>query len=255
MLQQLSKCWRLVGTGLSFIIFGLGGIILPIIAVPLLTITTRDKVIRERRAQMVIHYSFRVFVEIMRIVGILTYQIEGVEKLKTAKLILANHPTLLDVVFLISIVPNANCVVKGNLARNFFTRGPIKTAGYIVNDYASDIITGASKAFEKGQALIVFPEGTRTTASELLKLKRGASNIAVRANADITPVLIDCTPLALTKQLPWYKVPDRKMHFSIKVRDVIKIEPFVRDIQPSRGSRMLTRELSEYFNQEHASHE
>lgn len=255
MVQQLSMGWRVIGTGLSFVIFGLGGIILPMIAVPLLTITTRDKVLRERRAQKVIHHSFRVFVEIMRVVGILTYQVEGVEKLKTAKLILANHPTLLDVVFLISIVPNANCVVKGNLVRNFFTRGPIKTAGYIVNDDASDIITDASNAFEKGQALIIFPEGTRTTPAELLKLKRGASNIAVRANADVTPVVIDCTPVGLTKQLPWYKVPIRKMHFTIQVRDVIKVEPFVRDIQPSKGSRMLTRELSQYFNQECAPHE
>jgi 1-acyl-sn-glycerol-3-phosphate acyltransferase len=255
MLQQLSKWWRLFGTGLSFVIFGLGGVLLPIIAVPLLIITTRDKVERERRAQKVIHHSFRVFVEIMRIMGILNYQIEGVEKLKTASLILANHPTLLDIVFLISIVPNANCVVKGSLARNLFTRGPIKTAGYIINDDASDIITDAANTFEKGQALIIFPEGTRTTPSEPLKLKRGASNIAVRANADITPIVIDCTPLGLTKQLPWYKVPIRKMHFTIQVKDAIKVEPFVCDIQPSLGSRLLTRELSQYFNQEHAPHE
>jgi 1-acyl-sn-glycerol-3-phosphate acyltransferase len=255
MLQQLSKWWRLIGTGLSFGIFGLGGVLLPIIAVPLLIITTRDKVERERRAQKIIHYSFRVFVGIMRIIGILNYQIEGAEKLKSARLILANHPTLLDIVFLISIVPNANCVVKGSLARNLFTRGPIKTAGYIINDDASDIITDAANTFEKGQALIIFPEGTRTTPLEPLKFKRGASNIAVRANADITPVVIDCTPLALTKQLPWYKVPNRKMHFTIQVRDVIKVEPFVCNIQPSRGSRMLTRELSQYFNQEYAPHE
>ena len=173
MLQQLSILWRVIGTGLSFVIFGLGGVILPIIAVPLLFVTTRDRVLRERRAQKVIHHSFRVFVEVMRIIGILTYQIEGIEKVKTAKLILANHPTLLDVVFLISMVPNANCVVKGKLARNIFTRGAIKTAGYIINDDASDIITGASEAFEKKQALIIFPEGTRTTPPQPLKLKEG----------------------------------------------------------------------------------
>lgn len=249
-MQQLSFLWRLFGTGLSFVIFGLGGVILPVIAVPLLLMTTRDQVLRERRAQKVIHHSFRVFVEIMRIVGILTYQLEGIEKLKTAKLILANHPTLLDVVFLISMVPNANCVVKGNLARNIFTRGPIRTAGYIINDDASDIITGAREAFEKKQALIIFPEGTRTTPTQPLTLKRGAGNIAIRTNADITPIIIDCTPLGLTKQLPWYRVPGRKMHFTIQVRDVIKVEPFVINIPPSKGSRMLTRELSQYFNRE-----
>ncbi|MFT5659173.1 MAG: 1-acyl-sn-glycerol-3-phosphate acyltransferase [Gammaproteobacteria bacterium] len=254
-MRGLSYLRRLIGTGLSFVIFGLGGVILPIIAVPILLATTRDKVVRERRAQRVIHHSFRVFVEIMRIIGILTYQIEGAEKLRSAQLILANHPTLLDVVFLISMVPNANCVVKGNLARNLFTRGPIKTAGYIINDEASDIITGASDAFAKGQALIIFPEGTRTTASQPIELKRGAGNIAVRANADITPIIIDCTPLALTKQAPWYKVPVRAMHFTIQVRDVIKVSPYICNIQPSRGSRMLTRDLSQYFNEEYKPHE
>lgn len=250
MLQQLSCLWRIFGTGLSFVIFGLGGVMLSIIAMPLLFITTHDKVLRERRTQKIIHHSFRVFIEIMRMMGILTYQLEGVEKLKTARLILANHPTLLDVVFLISMVPNANCVVKGNLARNIFTRRPIKAAGYIINK-ASGIITGAREAFDKNQALIIFPEGTRTTPQTPLKLQRGASNIAVRANVDITPIIIDCTPLTLTKCVPWYEVPECKMHFTIQVCDVIKVEPFVRNIQPSKGSRMLTRELSQYFNREY----
>lgn len=64
------------------------------IVVPLLIIMARDTVRRECRAQKVIHHSVRVFVEIMRIIFILNYQIEGIEKLEKTSLILANHPAL-----------------------------------------------------------------------------------------------------------------------------------------------------------------
>jgi hypothetical protein len=54
----------------------------------------------------------------------MTYQIEGGERLqRDGLLVLANHPTLIDVVCLISLLPNADCVVKRAVACNPFMRG------------------------------------------------------------------------------------------------------------------------------------
>jgi len=56
------------------------------------------------------------------------------EKLnRPGQLIIANHPTLVDIVFLISRVKQANCIVKQKLWHNPFMRGPILNAGYISN--------------------------------------------------------------------------------------------------------------------------
>lgn len=250
MLEKIDYARRWFGTAFSFFIFGVGGIVLPTFIVPVLYCLPGDELTRVQRAQRSIHHFFRVFIEMMRFLGVLTYQIEGIEKLKEARLILANHPTLLDVVFLISMVPNANCVVKGKLTRNKFIRWPIKAAGYIINEEAGDVISAAARAFDNGQILIVFPEGTRTTPSKKLQLQRGGANIAVRTSSAITPVLIYCTPTTLTKNDRWYQIPHKRMHFRIIVRDRLAVNQYEKDLRPSIGARNLTGDLAIYFNKE-----
>ncbi len=247
---KINHLWRWLGTAFSFFIFGLGGILLPLIAVPILFLIPGSSLQREQRAQQVIHRSFRFYIGMMKSLGVISYQLEGVERLRSAQLILANHPSLIDVIFLIALVPNANCVVKGRLVRNPFTRGPIKTAGYIINDNSNDVISAASDAFVKGHALIIFPEGTRTTPGQSVSLKRGAANVAIRAEADITPVIIGCTPTTLTKQDRWYQVPSRKVHFHIRVDEKMPVSEYLEQCAPSVGARKLTADLTEYFNKE-----
>lgn len=250
-LAKIRYGWRWLATAFSFFMFGVGGILIPLIVVPILYLMPGDQIRREQRGQKFIHYSFGLFIWMMKILGVLSYKISDVERLKQAKLILANHPSLLDVVFLISLVPNANCVVKAALLRNPFMRGPTKAAGYIVNEGdADDVIVAAKEAFDKGHAMIVFPEGTRTIPSQPITLKRGAANIAVRTGVDITPILITCVPTTLTKSDRWYHIPDKAMHFEIKITEKIAVAPYLEDINSSKGARMLTQDLTKYFNNE-----
>ena len=254
--SKLGHVWRWIATALSFFLFGVGGVLISVFLMPILYLSTWNSSIREQRGQKVIHYSFRLFVWIMKSLGVLTHQLSGVEKLLDAKLIVANHPSLIDIVYLISIVPNANCVVKSKLFRNPFTWGALKTAGYIVNTGdAEDVIAAASRAFKKGHALIIFPEGTRTTPSQPLEFKRGAANVAIRTEADITPVLIECKPTTLTKNDRWYHVPNKRVRFSLQVEDKIEIGPYLKDGSSSKSARMLTRDLTDYFSKEIRLHE
>ena len=127
-------------------------------------------------------------------------------------LILANHPTLIDVVLLVSLLPNADCVVKHAVARNPFMRGPVRAAGYVANSDGAGLVDDCIAAVHAGGNLVIFPEGTRTEPGQPLRLQRGAANIAVRGRLDITPVRITCTPLTLTKGQKWYRVPSRRFH-------------------------------------------
>jgi len=256
LVEKIKYGWRWFATAFSFFSFGVGGILIPIFVVPVLYLLPGDQLLRERRGQKFIHHSFRFFIGMMKFMGVLTYDVSDIEKLKDAKLILANHPSLLDVVFLISFVPNANCVVKSKLVQNPVMMGPLKAAGYIVNDEAADdVIVAAAEAFEKGHALIVFPEGTRTTPSEPMQLKRGAANIAIRTEMDITPVLIECVPTTLTKADRWYQIPYKRMHFRIQVKEQIEIDKYLGDLSPTKAARMLTTDLRHYFLQELRLHE
>ncbi|PHS69980.1 MAG: 1-acyl-sn-glycerol-3-phosphate acyltransferase [Methylophaga sp.] len=251
MWNRIDYGWRWFATAFSFFMFGLGGILVPIVVIPILYLLPGSTVQKQQRGQRFIHYAFRTFIGMMASLGVLTYEVKHRTKLQDAKLVLANHPTLLDIVFLISIIPNASCIVKSALVRNPFTWGPIKLAGYIINDDDADNVLALAKtAFNKNHALVVFPEGSRTTPHQQTTLKRGAANIAIRTQVDISPVLIQCTPLTLTKMHRWYQIPKKRMHFYIEIKDKIMISPYLESKTPSKGARQLTRDLSQYFNQE-----
>ncbi|MEW6562764.1 MAG: lysophospholipid acyltransferase family protein [Pseudomonadota bacterium] len=254
MFERWDRFKRLVGTGLSFLTFGLGGLLLRLVYFPVLRLLVRDAESQARYARLAIHHAFRGFIGLMRVLGVLEYRIEGIERLqRPGLLILANHPTLIDVVFLISLVPNANCVVKGSLARNPFTRGPVTATGYITNSAGgTELVTDCIASLEAGDNLIIFPEGTRTPVGGEMKLQRGAANIAVRGGCNITPVVIRCEPLSLTKGQPWWKIPFRRVRFTIEVREDIPVEPFLDASQQEAAlaARRLTDYLHGYFSKE-----
>jgi 1-acyl-sn-glycerol-3-phosphate acyltransferase len=250
MLVRLEFAWRWFVTAFSYFMFGLGGLLFTLLVVPTLYCLPGGAPARARRAKWLLHRLFQVYVRMIRWIGVLTYEIEGAEKLHDARLILANHPSLLDVVFLISMVPNANCVVKGKLTKNFFTRGPVKAAGYIMNHEAADVIDAAADIMANGQALIIFPEGTRTDPERGMQLRRGAANVAIRTSSAITPVLIYCEPAGLTKKQRWYQVPKTRMHLRFLVMDKFSVDRYVAEPIPSRGARNLSADLLKYFIRE-----
>lgn len=240
-LKHLNYLWRILATGFCFVVFGLGGVIFLLTVFPLLNLLIRKKSQRSVFARKIIRFSFRAFVELMNFVGVLCYDTRGLERLdRHGLLILANHPTLIDTVFLMAFVKNADCIVKSSLWHNVFTRGPVRAAGYICNDNATGLIEDCNASLNKASNLTIFPEGTRTGRDGVLTFKRGAANIALRSHRNITPVIIQCKPPTLTKGEKWWHVPPVKAHFKIDVQDDIAIGAFV-------SARQLTDYLQDYF--------
>lgn len=251
MFRVVGRVWRLLATAISFTIFGLGGVLVSLLVVPFIYLTSSTLYKRHQRGKALVHHLFWLYIQMMRLLGVLTFEVHGLEKLKNAQLVLANHPTLIDVVFLIALMPNANCVVKKALIKNPFTRGIINVAGYIINDESATAVVDAAMAvFEQGDALIIFPEGTRSKPGQKLQLKRGAANVAVRTKAEVTLVKINCEPITLTKGQPWYNVPASRPHFTIMVDKVMSMQLFTDMDKPSVTARIVTNELTEYFNKE-----
>lgn len=253
MLARLNHAWRVFGTGLSFLAFGLGGLFLRLLALPLLNLLVRQPSRRQRLARRAIQLSFAAHVGLMHRLGVLTYDIRHRERLnRRGLLILANHPTLIDVVFLVSLLPNADCVVKSAVARNPFMRGPVRAAGYVANDDGAGLVEDCIAAVRAGGNLVIFPEGTRTVRGQAPKLQRGAANIAVRGRIDVTPVRITCTPMTLGKGEKWYRVPSRRVHVVLDVQEDLPIAQFLNDDGPGTGgdaaaARRLTDFLASYF--------
>ena len=254
--QKANYIWRVAATGFSFASFGLGGVAIGAVIAPMVKLSSQNLELRTQRTQKVIKHSFKGFTEMMVKLGIMTYEVEGLDKLQHSQqeLVIANHPTLIDVVVLIGLMEQANCVVKQALWSNPFTKGPVQNAGYILNAGSEQFIQDCVSKLQQDRAasLLIFPEGTRTAKGELLNdFQRGAANIALRAGVPIRPVLITCTPSTLTKNEKWYHIPDRPFHIQVKVLDAIRVEDVLDDVTVNpKNVRQLNQQLQWFFNQE-----
>ncbi len=247
LLSRLNHGWRVVATGVSFAAFGIGGLILWALLLPLLLLV-RSAPRRQRIARRLVQLSFAGHIALMHRLGVLTYEIIGRERLqREGLLVLANHPTLIDVVFLISLLPNADCVVKRAVASNLFMRGPVRAAGYVSNDDGAGLVDDCIAAVRAGGTLVIFPEGTRSVPGQPSRLQRGAANIAVRGGLDITPVRISCIPSTLGKGQKWYRVPPRRFHVRIEVGEDIPVSPFLLEAGLPRGGALAARDLTDYL--------
>ncbi|MDR0251428.1 MAG: 1-acyl-sn-glycerol-3-phosphate acyltransferase [Burkholderiales bacterium] len=251
------RCWRIVATGFCFVVFGFGGLIVLCLVFPLLRLLVWRQPLRQAMARDTVSLSFRLFCKLMTTVGVIGYEVRGLEKLqRRGLLVVANHPSLIDVVMLISLLRQPDCVVKASVWRNPFMLGPVALCGFIRNQNGPQLIDDCMASMRRGSSLIVFPEGTRTRVEALLQrsinpLQRGAANIAVRGGFPLTPVVITVTEPMLTKQQPWYQAPRRRPHFVLTVYDDLSLSSFVSaDASPTLAARAVTEHLSDFFNRE-----
>jgi len=243
--------WRLFATGASFVLFGLGGLLLYLVILPLMRLLPGGAVARRRRARAAISRAFRMHVWFMHRSRVLDFHIEGVEKLgRPGQMVVANHPSLIDVVFLIGQIRDANCVVKAGLFDNPCTRGPVSAAQYISNDGSMTMLDRAADVLREGQCLVVFPEGTRTRPGHAPVFHRGAAAIALRGARTITPVYITVEPTTLTKAEPWYRIPDRRLQVHLRVGQDIDPAAFTADAPLPIASRRLNDHLHQLFIRE-----
>lgn len=232
-MKRLNKMWRVAATGFAFVLFGLGGLSLGLfLGADLLLVRARPAT-KIRVVRRVISLLCAWYIRTLRCLGLLTYHCEGFAGLDwRGKLIVANHPTLLDAVFLMALVPNATFVAKASMTRHAMVGAAARLAGYIANDQEGvQLLDRAKEALQQGQALVIFPEGTRT-GDAAPKFKRGAANIAIATGCTIIPIHISCDPPTLRKNQKWYDVPPRKPHFVISVLPEIRLHQVIDTGRP-----------------------
>jgi len=253
MKARVNHLLRLFGTGLGFFMFGLGGVALAILLLPVVWVFGRTDVARKRLGRAVVQGAFRCFLGLLRVCGVAEFHFEGFDALQNRKglLVIANHPTLIDVICLVARIDNADCVVKQSLKRNPATYGPITATGYLTNSGGEDLIGKCVESIRQGNNLIIFPEGTRSVPGQLMVVQRGAANIAIEGNIDLTPVKITCEPSTLTKNQHWYDIPERKFVMTLTVLDDIRLQDVLCDDLPrTRAARKLSDQMKSVLSQE-----
>ena len=258
-MASLGRPWRMLGTGFCFLVFGLLSLVASLSVLPALMLWPGSPAARERRIRGFVSWAFRALLGGITLLGLGYVQVEGREHLAQArgKLVVATHPMYLDVVALLMLMPFADCVVKSAMLRNPYYRRFVRAAGYISNGDSAAALDACVDAMKRGRTLVLFPEGTRTPTGGSLCFRRGASQVALRAGCQVLPVLIACTPPALTKSRAWWQVPERRWQLLIRFYPPQDLSAFGhREGMPyGVSARRVTRALQDFFTQQLANHE
>ena len=234
------------GSALMFAVFGVGAVVLA------LGLIFARLVVRgaapDRVAQRWIQRAFRAFAALGERLGIWSLEVTGRERLaRGPALVVANHPTLLDVVFLVSHLPQADCVVKAAAWRNPFLLGIVRLAGYVPNRDGPDLVERCAARLRAGRTLVLFPEGSRSTAFGMRPFKRGAARIALASGCAVRPVQIRCEPRILGKDQAWWALPSETVRYTLRVGDDVDFGEWAAGLPGALAARRLTEQLQRIF--------
>lgn len=250
MRRQVARLWRMAAVAVTFALFGLGGLLLGFVALPLLGAFV-DEARAQRRCREAIHLGFRLFMGWVAFVGLLRCEVQGASRLRNAQgtLVVANHPSLIDVIVLVSHLPNAYCVVKEAVWRNPFYGRVVRAAGYIPSIHADYVVERAAALMRAREVVVLFPEGTRTPPGEQPVVRRGAALVLLRAGAPALPVRLDVQPVALTRGHSLFRFPGQRLLFSVIVGEALWPESFATGpserANAQAGARLLQNVLSD----------
>lgn len=199
-----------------FCFFGLGSLLIGSAIFPIFLLVYKSEKQRNIFANT-IHLSWRFFVGLMCFLRLIKVNCPKYKQLKSLRgtIVIANHPSLIDVVILVSRIPNSICVVKESLFRNLFVRKVIGKT-YLSNTMKPDeFIAKGSDILSKGYNIVIFPEGTRTVPNKPIHLHRGFAYLQIATKANILPIRITNTPQILGKQQKWWDIGTKTSIYDI----------------------------------------
>ena len=194
--------------------------------------------------QKLIRALFAIFVGYLRAFGLLELDAGELAGLRNCAglIVVANHPGLLDAVFLVSQVPQAVCLMKGSLARNIVLSGTARLAGYIHNTSGLGLVKQCEERLKEGANLLVFPEGTRTVGANLLPFKMGFALVAVLTRSPVQTIIVTAEGNCLGKSWPFFKKPVFPVHFSLRLGR--RFAP-----EPGQEAKNFGRAVENYFRE------
>ncbi len=248
MAEKLDWIKRFLGTLFGFVLFGVVGVLFKIVLYPYAKNYPHNDLATQLQGRQIVGKTWRFFVNYLKWAGILEVKYHGFERLgREGQLVLANHPSLLDVVLIFSQESRFNCIVKKDLLDNPSMSSPIRACGFIPNTESEELLE-LSHQILQNQALLLFPEGTRTGWDGVVKLHRGAVSIGLRSAKVITPIVIKMNPLNFKKGQPWYKIPSKKICYELTVGEDIDPQQWLAEKPLPIASRRLNDYLENYFN-------
>ena len=216
--------------GVVFLISSIAGAVLALVLPPRL---------RAPCGRTIMRRGFAFCMAVMRSTGFCTFDLSALEALGQARglVIAPNHPTLFDVLLIVSQVPNVVCVTKASLWHNPLLGGMIRLAGFIRNDAPLSLIRQAAAELRAGSNLLIFPEGTRTPLEARLgPFRPGFALMAKAGGAPVQAVFLSMNTSYLRKGWPLLRRPELPLVYGARLGRQFptagrSIGPFVAELE------------------------
>jgi 1-acyl-sn-glycerol-3-phosphate acyltransferase len=248
---RAARAFRLAQVVAAFGYFGLGiwlvgSVVLPPVALAARA-AGRSRAAAEHLAQRVVHRFFRSFVFWMeRVAHVAHVEFVNAEALaRGPKLLVANHPSLIDTPLLGALLPQADFIVGPEWLRNGWMRRAIRLTGYLRAEDGAAVVRLAAERLRAGRTVVVYPEGSRSTPEGLRPFQRGAAHIALEAGCDVLPVVIHVTPPVLRGE-SWRSFPNESPRWRVEMGEPIPCAARPGESR-SLAARRLTGVLEHHF--------
>lgn len=239
--------WRVFRKLFVVAFFGIGTLLIVIVVFPIMRLVIRDNKKFRKGGHHFISGVLEFYIHLMSWIRICEFKIskEDLQTLRNLKstVIIANHPSLLDVIYILAFVRDTDCIVKAALQKSWVA-GIVK-ALYISNNVDFKIMEDECvEALKAGGNLIIFPEGTRSPANGMNQFKKGAARIALAANAVVQPIFIGGNrKYGLGKGEPMWKAnPLERYKYDFMVLEKIQTEKF-SNLSETLAAKHLTEEM------------
>lgn len=193
--------------------------------------------------RLAIRNGFRVYLGFLQLFCACRFDLSELDRLRDEGplILVANHPSLLDAVMILSRVPNAVCVMKAALLDNILFGAAARMARYIRNNAPLEMILDAREELRAGAHLVIFPEGTRTTNFPLDPCMPTTGLIANRSKAPVQTLLIEFSTPYLGKAWPLLRRPELPLRCRIRLG---------QRFSPPTDVEEFTHRLDAYFREE-----
>lgn len=239
---------KILRTGSFFLFFAIICISGDLLLVPVVLLGLNKFKFVQNLCRDLVRISWGFFIKVAKNCGRLDYKFELSELNGGSNLVIANHPSLLDVVFLVSKFKRINCIVKGELSKNIFLFAAIRACNYIPNTNNEEFLQKSVDVLKSGENLLIFPEGTRT--KDKIIFHKAAAYIGVKGAKNIVCIGINMHPRSLRKNEPWYKIPDEKIKYHFKEIKNFDVDMFLKDRPSPVRARAMHDEISKIYKEE-----
>jgi 1-acyl-sn-glycerol-3-phosphate acyltransferase len=237
----LRSLYEYIALYVSLALFGSAGLAYTLIGAVLYLLLPRRFGARVGRRMMT--GIFRLYIAFIESTGLLKCDLSALDALSSdgAIIIAPNHPGLIDVVLVGSRLNNIVCIMKSDIQDNIMFGGGARLAGYIRNDPTGNMVRTSVTELKQGCQLLIFPEGTRTTAEPVNEFKSAFALIARKAGVPVQTVFINYSSAFLGKGWPLWKKPQFPLTIQVKLGERFEV---------SGDTRSFVADLEKYYREQ-----